>query len=152
MNQFKNFKSNFSQFSCKSIPVKLQKTFLICAHICYKSFTMSQKYLILFFFQFLSKIGDLRRPDASIPGKLQFFYPWDFPFGTNIICVRGALKKLRSSNFPVLKRFMLLKVFKILTIIFWPPPPPSPWRGLAPGGPRHLNSFSDWPSFKIQIC
>ena len=48
MNQFKNFKSNFSQFSCKSIPVKLQKTFLICAHICYKSFTMSHKYLICF--------------------------------------------------------------------------------------------------------
>ena len=47
---------------------------------------------------------------------------------------------------------MLLKVFKILTIIFWPPSPPLAWRGLAPGGPRHLNSFSDWPSFKIQIC
>ena len=86
MNQLKNFKSNFSQFSCKSIPVKLRKTFLICAHICYKTLTMSQN-ISFYFFQFLSKIGDLRRPDASIPGKLPFLYPQDFPLCTNTICV-----------------------------------------------------------------
>ena len=45
---------------------------------------------------------------------------------------------------------MLLKVFKILTIILSPLPPAR--RGPAPGGPWHLNSSSDWPSFKIQIC
>ena len=109
MNQFKNFKSNFSQFSCKSIPVKLQKTFLICAHICYKSFTMSQKYLILIFFQFLSKIGDLRRPDASIPGKLQNLNAILKKYYFYLLCVK---LKMRSLHFLIFLFKLCIRLFQ----------------------------------------